>query len=259
MKMDFIDIPLLEYDSGRNAIIEPSKVIKEKDVPKRCLMPFYQNIILQLRNEGLLEEIAQIESSVVPNTILYELNYKKEKIAVISPSLGAPYAAGNLEIAIAFGCRNFLSIGSCGVLAKDIARNSLIILDSAIRDEGTSYHYMPPSREIKVNRELVKKIKNYLDLRKVQNTIGKTWTTDAFFRETPAKIKRRKNEGAITVEMEAAALLAVAKFREVQIGLILAGGDDVSGLEWDRRIHMKIAEFQERFFWLGVDTCLEIF
>ena len=98
----------------------------------------------------------------------------------------------------------------------------------------------------------------YLRKTHVDHILGKTWTTDAFFRETPNKIKARKSEGAICVEMEASALMAVAQFRKVQLGFILAAGDDVSGLTWDQRLQTKNVSFPERFFWLAADICLTL-
>jgi uridine phosphorylase len=86
--------------------------------------------------------------------------------------------------------------------------------------------------------------------------VAKSWTTDGLFRETPAKIARRKAEECFTVEMEAAALLAVAEFRNVDLGYILTGGDDVSGEEWDQRLEMSRIPTRERMFWLGVEACL---
>ena len=111
--MNSIDYPILEYDPGKKALIEPSTIIKEQQVPKVCLLPFYYDTIQQFRNEGILEEIAQIESSATPNICLYALEFKGKKLAVISPGLGAPYAASILDVAIALGCRKFLAFGSC--------------------------------------------------------------------------------------------------------------------------------------------------
>ena len=198
------------------------------------------------------------DSTVVSGIHLYEMFYENERIAVMTPGFGAPFAAGNLELAIAMGCKKFIAIGSGGVLDASIARNKLIILSSAIRDEGTSFHYIPPSREIEANPMMVKLIQEYLMKTNVEHLLGKTWTTDAFFRETPNKIKRRKAEGAICVEMEASALMAVAQFRKVQLGFIVAAEDDVSGLSWDLRLQKKYASFPERFFWLAADICLTL-
>ena len=173
----------------------------------------------------------------------------------MTSGLGAPFAAGMLEFAIACGCRKFLVIGSGGVLEKTIARDQLIVPTSAIRDEGTSYHYAPPSREISLDPDIVTQINHFLDRKQIKYMTGKTWTTDAFFRETPEKIQARKQEGAIIVEMEASALIAVAKFRQVKLGYILGAGDDVSGMEWDHRGLMRTTSFHEKFFWLAAEFC----
>jgi len=84
--------------------------------------------------------------------------------------------------------------------------------------------------------------------------LGKTWTTDAVYRETPEKIRRRKAEGALTVEMEAAAFFAVAQFRGVSFGQMLYGGDDVSGTEWDTRGWHQRHDTREKLFWLAVEA-----
>jgi uridine phosphorylase len=255
------EYPILEFYSNEEAIIEPSKIIERMDVPEICIIPLYRYVINTLNEKGYLKKITERESSVVPNIILYKLDYENSShnVALLSPSLGAPFAAGNLEIAIALGCTKFLVISSCGVLGSEIERNQLIIPPSAIRDEGTSYHYIPPSREIEVDKNIVNKIHEYLNSKGIRNLIGKTWTTDGLFRETPSKIKARKAEGAITVEMEAAACLAVANFRKVKLGYILVAGDDVSGIEWDRRLQTKSLDFYEKLFWIAVELSSYVF
>jgi uridine phosphorylase len=86
--------------------------------------------------------------------------------------------------------------------------------------------------------------------------VGKTWTTDAVYRETPEKVARRRAEGCLTVEMEAATFFAVAAVRKVPFAQILYGGDDVSGAEWDSRDWVAQLGVRERLFWLAVEACL---
>jgi len=90
----------------------------------------------------------------------------------------------------------------------------------------------------------------------VEYMLSKTWTTDAIYRETAAKVQRRKAEGCLTVEMEAAAFFAVAHFRRVQFAQVLYSGDDVSGSEWDYRHWDKHTCVREKLFWLAVEACL---
>jgi nucleoside phosphorylase len=88
--------------------------------------------------------------------------------------------------------------------------------------------------------------------------LAKTWTTDAIYRETPAKVERRRAEGCATVEMEAAALFAVGQFRKVPVAQLLYGGDDVSGIgEWDHRGWISHG-VREDLLWLAVESCLEL-
>lgn len=250
--------PILEYDPETKAIIEPSENIPELDVPEHCIMVFYGEMIKRLEKKGILQKITQEETISTSPLPVYTMNYNNASIVVMVPGITAPFAAGNLEFIIATGCKKIIVIGSCGVLDKSIERNQLIVPFSAIRDEGTSYHYIPASREIQVNPVIVARIQQYLDEKGIKFISGKTWTTDGFYRETPEIIKKRKEEGAIAVEMEASALLAVAQFRNVDLGYILAGGDDVSGLEWDRRESHRSIDFHERFFWLAVEICLKL-
>jgi purine-nucleoside phosphorylase len=88
--------------------------------------------------------------------------------------------------------------------------------------------------------------------------VGKTWTTDAPYRETRDKVELRRREGCLSVEMEASALMAVAKFRNVVLGQVLYGGDDLSGDEWDHREWRSRADVRENLFWLAAEACLRL-
>lgn len=132
-------------------------------------------------------------------------------------------SASLLEETIAFGCRTFIVCGGCGVLEKDIAVGGLIVISAAVRDEGVSYHYLPPSREVLAQEAGVNVLVRTLDNRGIPHRVGKTWTTDAPYRETADKIARRREEGCIAVEMEAAGMMAVAQFRNAETNWGLQG------------------------------------
>jgi len=142
------------------------------------------------------------------------------------------------------------------VLDREIAVGHVVIPVSAIRDEGTSYHYLSPGREVAADPAAVAAIEQVLQARGVPYVKGKTLTTDGFYRETPDKVALRRAEGCLTVEMEAAAFFAVAQFRGVQFGQMLYGGDDVSGAEWDHRDWVKRPTIREQLFWLAVEAGL---
>jgi uridine phosphorylase len=111
----------------------------------------------------------------------------------------------------------------------------VISVTAAIRDEGTSYHYLEPARTVDVASEVVDVLAKVANSHNEPYLSGMTWTTDGYFRETPARVARRRAEGCLTVEMEAAAMLAVARFRGVRLGQYLYAADDLTGEVWDHR------------------------
>lgn len=255
--MEFKDYPFLEFDSNREAVIEPSKLIKPIDIPKHCVMCFFKDVIDKLKAGGKLKLITERESEMGKHPI-YTLEFNSKTITVYHPGVGAPLVVGIMEEVIALGCRKFIACGGAGVLDKSITVGHIIVPHSAVRDEGTSYHYLPPSREVEASTEGIEAIKSVLEKHKVNYILSKTWTTDAFFRETQDKIKLRKSEGCVTVEMEASAFFSLAKFRNVILAQILYGGDDISGDIWDSRDWHKKESVREKIFWLAVESCLAI-
>jgi uridine phosphorylase len=139
-----------------------------------------------------------------------------------------------------------------------IAAGDIVIPTSAVRDEGTSYHYLPPTREVTPTVRVVNLLNDVVEEHKCRYVLGKTWTTDAIYRETRGKRARRWQEGCITVEMEASALFAVAQFRAVEIGLLLSAVDDISGVAWDPRDFGRNLSAREKLFWLAAETCVRL-
>lgn len=252
-----MNYPILEFDPAPEALIEPSKVIRPRDLPEHCVICFFREVIDKVAAQSDAKVAVKNRWEDGPHDI-YEINYRDRRLAFFHPGVGAPIAAGLLEEAIAFGCRKFIACGGCGVLQKDIAVGHLIVVSGAVRDEGLSYHYLSPGREVTANESAVNSLVKTLDSRGLPYLVGKTWTTDAPYRETPEKIARRRQEGCLTVEMESAALIAVAQFRKVIFGQALYGGDDLSGAEWDHRRWQSRTEVRESLFWLCADACLSL-
>jgi uridine phosphorylase len=249
--------PILEFDPAPEAIIEPGRVIPHAGAPEHCVICFFPEVIAKLsRSEGV-RVLGQENWEDGPHP-LYEARVDDRRLAFLHPGVGAPIAAGLLETAIARGCRKFIACGGAGVLDRAIVVGHLIVPSSAVRDEGTSYHYLPPSREVSASPEGVAAIERTLQKHKVEYLLAKTWTTDAPYRETPAKVQRRRAEGCLAVEMEAAAFFAVAQFRGATFAQILYGGDDVSGDEWDERNWQAQTSVRERLFWLAAEACLSL-
>ena len=251
--------PILEYDPERTAIIEPSRIFDPLDgMPEHCVLCFFQNVIEQLVEQGLAREIQSFPGEQGPRRF-YALDCGLGRpVTLLHPGIGAAIAAASLEAAIALGGRTFVACGGAGVLDRTIAVGHLVVPTSAVRDEGTSYHYLPAGREVAPAPEAVRAIEAVLRRRKVEYLLAKTWTTDAIFRETRARADRRRAEGCLTVEMEAAAFFAVAQFRGVPLGQILYGGDNLDGEEWDRRGWMDRASVREQLVFLAAEACLEM-
>jgi uridine phosphorylase len=249
--------PILEFDPAPEALIEPSKIIHARDLPEHCVITFFKEVIDKVIQEHGAKVAVENQWEDGLHCI-YEVSYQGRRLAFFHPGVGAPIAAGLLEEAIAFGCRKFIACGGCGVLAKDIAVGHLIVVSGAVRDEGVSYHYLPPAREVTANVDAVHALVDTLERRDIPYMVGKTWTTDAPYRETANKIARRREEGCLTVEMESAALIAVAQFRNVVFGQALYGGDDLSGSVWDNRGWQSRSEVREKLFWLCADACLRL-
>lgn len=227
------EYPICEFDEERDAIIRAADYL-ERCLPEKCVITFFRKELEQFVQEHNLPIIGYLHSEVLDIPI-YKYEIADVQLCITMPFCTAPGAAGTIEELHAMGCDKFIICGGAGCLKKDMTIGNLILPTTAVRDEGTSYHYLPPSREVVCNPETIKTVKEVLDSMNVSYVTGKTWTTDAFYRETPAMVKRRKEEGCITVEMETAAFFAVAEFHQLQLAQILYAGDDVSGEKWDER------------------------
>ena len=249
--------PILEHDPAVEAVTEPSKLIRPRDVPEYMVICFFREVLEKVVAEHHAKLLIPLKWEDGPHSI-YEIEQNGRRVGFMHPGVGAPLAAGLFEEAIAFGFRKFIACGGAGVLDKEIQVGHLIVVSGAVRDEGVSYHYLPPAREVAADPAGVEALQKSLQARHVPYLLGKTWTTDAPYRETPDVIARRKSEGCMTVEMEAASFIAVAQYRKVTFGQVLYGGDDVSGGEWDNRGWQSRTEVRESLFWLSVEACLSL-
>jgi len=250
------DSPILEFDPERKAILEPRPPIIES-TPDCCVLCFFHEVIDQLADQQLLHPIGELKSEIGPNPI-FVLEQNGTRIMVVHPGVGAPLAAAFLEEIIALGVQKFIVCGGCGVLDQGIAAGHPVVITSAVRDEGTSYHYLPPAREVFASPKAVTALETVLRERGMEYRLGKTWTTDGIYRETSMRRSRRMAEGCSIVEMEAAALFAVAQFRGVELGQVVYAGDLVVPEGWDGREWHRRTSDRELLFWLAVEACLRL-
>lgn len=244
--------PILEYDPTRDAIINPRAA--SVTLPEHCVLCFFHEVLKGLSADSSIHLTSEMGANPI-----YTMQINGWPIAIAHPGVGAPLAASHFEELIALGCRKFIAVGGSGVLRPEITVGHAVIITSAVRDEGTSYHYLPPSREVRASAEGIAALEATLQAHHVPYVLGKTWTTDGIYRETRAKMLLRKDEGCLIVEMEAAAFLAVAQFRGVAFGQVVYGGDDISGDVWDHRDWIKSqASTREKLLWLAAEACLRL-
>lgn len=252
-----MDLPLLEDDLGDEAVIEPSNIIAPIDIPSCAVLCFFREVIESVAVRQDVTEVGVLQWAHGSQP-MYEIRHRDQRLAVVHPGVGAPLAIGLVEEIIALGCRTLVAVGGAGALVPDLALGHVIVVDSAVRDEGTSYHYLAPARTVTAEAAGVAALEATLRDHGVPFVAGRTWTTDAPFRETRSRVERRIAEGCLTVEMEAAAFFAVARYRRVRFAHLLYAGDSLAGTEWDDRGWTTATSIRERLFWLAADACLRL-
>jgi uridine phosphorylase len=158
----------------------------------------------------------------------------------------------------AIGVKKFMVCGGAGTLDDSKTGDNVLVPVAAVRDEGTSYHYIHPSREVAMNPDVLKKIERTLRAENVEYVPVKTWTTDGIFRETADRVALRKAEGCDVVEMECSAFYAVAEHKRLLLGQLLYAGDVVSHDEWNYRDWHTKYDKREKLFNLAVKCLLEL-
>lgn len=202
--------------------------------PEICVSTFSDNIIQKFATLDHVEKIAELSSAngILP---IYKIHYKNKEIAFYRSMVGAPACVACFEEIVAMGAKKFVLFGSCGVLDDAKVKDHIVIPVSAVRDEGTSYHYLAPSPEIETDEHAIEILENVLNNCGYSYIKGKTWTSDAIYRETLPAIKERREEGCLVVEMECASMLAVSRYRNIPFIQFLYGADNLSSDNWDIR------------------------
>ena len=233
MITDSFDASEKELISALDGVSRKALEAAKKYQIRTFIITFSKKLIDHLCETGqieLLDEDLYFGSAAGKNPV-YRI--PDTETGVFLSGIGAMMSAAMIEeLSEAFQCRNYIFYGSCGVLTE-IPEGKLIIPIEAYRDEGVSYHYAQASDYIRMkNASVLEKI---FDQAGVGYVTGKTWTTDAFYRETERNRDRRSEEGCICVEMECSAVQAVCDFRGLELYHFLYGADSLKG-SWQRRI-----------------------
>ena len=172
--------------------------------------------------------------------------------------IGAPAVTTILENLIALGVRRFISVGTAGALAKGLQIGDVVVCERAIRDEGVSHHYLPPARYAQASPGLTQKLDDALRQAGLGAVRGASWTIDTPYRETVEEARHYQEEGVLCVEMEAAALFAVAQHRGVEMASAFTMSDSLADLVWNPQFHADETEGSlKRLFASAVAALLE--
>ncbi|TFF96699.1 phosphorylase [Candidatus Thorarchaeota archaeon] len=153
---------------------------------------------------------------------------------------GAPAAGLHLEGLIASGVDRVIMAGSAGSISPTARVGSIVLPTWGIREEGTSYHYLPAETDCRPSADLLQEIRGVMGLERVSE--GGVWTTDAALRETKEKVKQYAKRGVLAVDMECTALMAIALYRNVQFAAVLVITDELFEGEWRRGFRSKGVE-----------------
>jgi uridine phosphorylase len=201
------------------SVFAPSALLREArrqkgfpivDVPRVCLLDPDGDIVRRLRETGWAKAFAGWPCY---HTELDTFSLNGQEVGIVGRVVGASFAVLVAEELFASGCRLLVSLTSAGQITPARAPPYFVVIDRALRDEGTSYHYAPPSDFAEADPHIIAAAKEALAEVSLHSVVGPTWTTDAPFRETFEAIEAARGRGILAVEMEAAALYAFAKAR----------------------------------------------
>lgn len=244
-------IPILEFDDNPQAVIMPNHEGLDLQLPRKCIYAFLEEEIDRYAQEVGAECVGEFISTTKTYPV-YVMDYKCEKVCLAQAPVGSAPAAQFMDWLIGYGVEKIISTGTCGVLSN-IEENAFLVPVRALRDEGTSYHYVAPSRYMEMQIEAISAIEQVLEQRGIPYEEVMTWSTDGFYRETAEKVAYRKEEGCAVVEMECAALAAVAQLRGAVWGELLFTADSLADLDnYDQR------DWGAEAFEKALELCLEI-
>lgn len=221
------DGPIIRHPTHEPSIFLPGNLLKRAatmlgkewgPIPRCCVLDF----------DGELSPVAResFDARLHPSwpcfhTSLLHVTVDGFEMGLIAGTVGAPFAVLIAEQLIASGCRHIVGYSSAGAVSDGLRLPCLVVPERALRDEGTSYHYLPESAWIHARGELPGILARHAARCGLPVHRGLTWTTDAPYRETETEIQMHRAEGVLSVEMEAAALMALAEARGAEIASLL--------------------------------------
>jgi uridine phosphorylase len=220
------DIPLLEHPlaepsaftaDGLIAAVRSERSLSPEAVPAVCLLEFDGDLTDWMVTSGYAQTYANWACF---HTIMHTINVDGVHCGIVPRTIGGPYAVLVAEQLRASGAKVILGLTSAGRVGRSLPLPSLVIVEEAIRDEGTSYHYLPPGDSVHSDAALVMSLAREVGFEGLPVTRGRVWTTDAPYRETQQQLDHYAASGVLAVEMQSASLLAFSKAKEMPVGVI---------------------------------------
>lgn len=241
------------FDATGEEMIRPDQTVSKPDHFPEVLVSGFSRSVTNLA--------AQLPGAVQIDTLragmelpIIAVRRGGKSIGVYQSLIGGAASAGMLEEVLAKGAKKVVFYGSCCALDESMTAGRVMAPTAAFRDEGTSYHYLPASDGDFVEVPTAGRLGELLDELGVPYLYGKTWTTDAIYRETKTNAARRLQQGCLTVEMECASLMAVAQRRGAEVYQFLYAADSLSGSRWNPRIFGKLPVGEkERYLRIALD------
>jgi uridine phosphorylase len=217
-------LPLFDNKNpAAKSVFEPSALLREArrqkglatvNVPPVCILDPDGDIVRRLKATG---QARLAKDWPCYHTELYTFGIGAQVAGIVGCAVGAPFAVLIAEELFASGCQMLISMTSAGQITPTAKLPYFVVIDRALRDEGTSYHYSLPSEYSEAEPELIAAATRALKAHGVNVVTGACWTTDAPFRETEEAITAARARGILAVEMEAAALYAFARARDRKV------------------------------------------
>lgn len=220
-----------DFSAKSEALFTPEHIYGSREkLADVCVVTFSRKVLERVLSE-YSPSVAARAATANGKVEIYLIEDNEKRILFYMSPIGAPAAGAIMqEVSVLTGAKKFVVFGSCGVLAPEECAEKVIVPTESYRDEGFSYHYAPAADYIEMKNSRI--VAEYFEKSGVPCIAGRNWTTDAIYRETQYKIIRRKAEGCISVEMEAAALQALSDFIGTELYIFFFDGD-VLGEKWD--------------------------
>lgn len=243
------NIPILEYDDNPRAVIMNNR--HDVTLPRRAVFAFLGDPV-DAYAASVNAEVLEVYHTIGRDTNIYRIRHKGEELCLCRAPLGGSAAVQLLDFLLGHGVTQVIAVGSCGALAS-LPENAFLIPTKALRDEGASYHYLPPARYVETSLKIRTAIKQVIQAHNLTCSECITWTTDGFYRETEEMVAYRRNEGCLVVEMECASMAACASFRGAEFGQLLYTADSLADVRnYDAR------DWGEQSVLPALHLCLDI-